>query len=73
MEQLTTIEELERKLRRIRQQIDDKPELEADLIETKALLLKAREETPERERVGPYSGLTRRELSKTGTCETDWF
>ena len=22
---------------------------------------------------GPYSGLTRSELHKTGTCETDWF
>lgn len=22
--------------------------------------------------VGPYSGLTRAELAKTGTCETDW-
>ncbi|WP_273208704.1 hypothetical protein [Marinobacter subterrani] len=23
--------------------------------------------------VGPYSGLNRRELAATGTCETDWF
>ena len=23
--------------------------------------------------VGPYSGLTRAELGRTGTCETDWF
>lgn len=22
---------------------------------------------------GPYSGLTRRELALTGTCETDWY
>lgn len=22
---------------------------------------------------GPYSGLTRRELAQSGTCETDWF
>jgi hypothetical protein len=22
---------------------------------------------------GPYSGLTREELRKTGTCETDWY
>lgn len=22
---------------------------------------------------GPYSGLTRSELAKSGTCETDWF
>jgi len=25
------------------------------------------------EPVGPYSGLTRRELRATGTCETDWY
>ena len=23
--------------------------------------------------VGPYSGLTRQELARTGTCETDWY
>lgn len=23
--------------------------------------------------VGPYSGLTRRELRATGTCEADWY
>lgn len=26
-----------------------------------------------RRSVGPYSGLTREELRRTGTCETDWF
>lgn len=25
------------------------------------------------EDLGPYSGLTRRELRATGTCETDWY
>lgn len=25
------------------------------------------------EALGPYSGLTRRELRATGTCETDWY
>lgn len=29
--------------------------------------------TPSAYRVGPYSGLTRRELRATGTCETDWY
>lgn len=23
--------------------------------------------------LGPHSGLTKRELAATGTCETDWF
>lgn len=26
-----------------------------------------------REQTGPYSGLTRSELRKSGTCETDWY
>jgi hypothetical protein len=25
------------------------------------------------EPVGPYSGLTKRELAASGTCETDWY
>lgn len=36
------------------------------------LLLKARKRAP-KEQVGPYSGLTRSELRRSGTCEADWF
>lgn len=25
------------------------------------------------EKTGPFSGLTKRELAMSGTCETDWF
>jgi hypothetical protein len=32
-----------------------------------------RKHTPNLKVVGPYSGLTRRELQQSGTCETDWF
>ena len=44
--------------------------LSDELNEAKAELLKLRSETPEL--VGPYSGLSRADLAKTGTCETDW-
>lgn len=44
--------------------------LSNELNEAKAALLKLRSETPEL--VGLYSGLSRADLAKTGTCETDW-
>ena len=44
--------------------------LSDELNEAKAELLKLRSETPEL--VGFYSGLSRSDLAKTGTCETDW-
>ena len=47
--------------------------LSDELIEAKAELRKLREESPEPEPIGRYSGLTRAELPKTGTCETDWI
>ena len=31
------------------------------------------QETQQTSNVGPYSGLTKQELAKSGTCETDWF
>jgi hypothetical protein len=44
--------------------------LSHELNEAKAELRKLRDKTPEP--VGRYSGLSRAELAKTGTCETDW-
>ena len=29
--------------------------------------------TPKQPKAGPFSGLTRDELRKSGTCETDWY
>jgi hypothetical protein len=63
-------------LRRMRQTIFDYPDdrqEQADRVlhYLKARVLRARQERSEP--VGPYSGLTRSELSRSGTCESDWF
>ena len=65
----------ERALRRMRSRIFDYPpakEAQADRVlkYLKARVLRSR--TKQRS-VGPYSGLTKGELLRTGTCETDWF
>jgi hypothetical protein len=40
----------------------------------KALQMRRKREYANQSRpVGPYSGLTRAQLAKSGTCETDWF
>lgn len=62
-------------LRRMRQRIFDYPpekEEQADKVLSylKCRMLRDRETTIV---VGKYSGLTREELARTGTCETDWF
>lgn len=44
--------------------------LSDELNEAQAELRSLRDKTPES--IGHYSGLTRAELAKTGTCETDW-
>lgn len=81
---MNTIESLERRVRRLRQAISRSPsflsdipesdedrERDAELKQALAELRSAREVEPQN--VGPYSGLTRSELGKTRTCETDWF
>lgn len=66
----------ERLLRRLRQRIFDYPpdkEAKADRViqAVKDRVMKqGRQPPPAR---GPFSGLTRRELAASGTCETDWF
>ena len=66
----------EQALRRMRQRIFDYPPEKQDqadrvLLYLKARMLRYRRVVPEP--VGPYSGLTRSELVRTRTCETDWF
>ena len=66
-------------LRRMRQRIWDydgtdqeaKAERVLRYLKKRALreLARSRENAPR----GPYSGLTRRELAMSRTCETDWF
>ena len=61
-------------LRRMRQRIFDYPQSREKQADRVLRYLKYRSL---RDKVsplaGPYSGLTRSELHKTGTCETDWF
>lgn len=66
----------EQALRRIRARIFDYPEHKEEqamrvLLYLKKRHLRYRENIPQP--VGPYSGLTRAELRKTRTCETDWY
>lgn len=69
---------LESFIARLRSQIGSLPEgdereaaLSAELTASLAEL-KAQREKPVPV-VGPFSGLTRSELARSGTCETDWF
>lgn len=65
----------EQALRRIRQRIFDYPESKEAQADRVLHYLKARYLRYQNKPVqsaGPYSGLTRAELRKSGTCETDW-
>lgn len=42
-------------------------------LEKKVAQQNAEDERTRHQRVGPYSGLTRAELARTGTLETDWY
>lgn len=67
----------ERAVRRMRVKVfsyDGTPkEAQADRVFEYLLKRAARERKRERKAVGPYSGLTRSELRRSGTCEADWF
>jgi hypothetical protein len=68
----------EKALRRMRQRIFDYPKHKQDqadrvLVYLKARMMRERKRQPDTEKRGFYSGLTRSELARTGTCETDWF
>ena len=65
----------EQALQQIRTKIFTYPEEKAEQAMNVLHYLKARH-MRQRESVaqqGPYSGLSRAELSKTRTCETDWY
>lgn len=62
-------------LRRMRQRIFSYPgqrEAQADRVLAYLKMRSLRDPGPVLS-VGPYSGLTRAELRKSGTCEADWF
>lgn len=63
-------------LRRMRQRIFDYPqprERQAGRVLNYLKCRSLRDRDKVSSPVGLYSGLTRSELHKTGTCETDWF
>lgn len=66
----------EQAVRRMRQRIFNYPDDRQDQADRVLAYLKARmmrKRQPDTEERGPYSGLTRAELARTRTCETDWF
>lgn len=65
-------------LRKIRQKIFDYPEHKEEqamrvLTYLKKRMIRERDKMRTEDIRGPYSGLTRGELRKTRTCETDWY
>ena len=66
-------------LRKMRQKIFDydntpnEKKAERVLRYLKKRVLRQRKQERENAPVGQYSRLTRQELAKTGTCETDWY
>lgn len=62
-------------LRRMRMYIFAYPDSEQDRADKVLCYLKERSLRDRRDGSAtlPYSGLTRAELRKSGTCETDWF
>ncbi len=63
-------------LRHMRQRIFDYPPEkgeQADRVLRYLIKRMLRERTGRKAATGPYSGLTRDELARTGTCEPDWF
>ncbi len=61
-------------VRKIRQSpklfADDSVKIDRVLAEAKRRMLATRKSET---KVGQWSGLTRRELAQSGTCETDWY
>lgn len=74
-----TVSKAELALRRMRQRIFDYPPEKGEQADRVLGYLKERVLGVgkgigrTRQETGPYSGLTRDELARTGTCEPDWF
>jgi hypothetical protein len=64
---------LVRNLRRHDLLFDSADDHKIHRILRKALTLQAKRFEQKKASVGRYSGLTKRELAQSGTCETDWF
>ena len=73
---LTRLEQYDRLIRRFRNdpRLWDEDDRVYNLLgKAQAMRRKLRKQDPEPRKVGPYSGMTKRELAMSGTCETDWF
>jgi hypothetical protein len=73
-----SLQTAQKALRDMRRKIFDYPddkEKQADRVLSylKVRMLRELDKVKPQERTGKWSGLTRGELSRTGTCETDWF
>jgi hypothetical protein len=73
MNRIKEYERLVRRLRRDPRLWDDDDRVHSILGRALARLASLRRSEPHDRKRGPYSGLTRSELAKSGTCEPDWF
>lgn len=71
---------IERRLRNLRVDVmdtdigsDEEKELHVEIESLKTELKRVRKTSRHREPRNPFSGLTREQLCKSGTCEPDWF
>lgn len=71
----TTTQEIEAEIRRIRGAMFTLSEYDQERAGESIDRLKRRlaDARKSEETKGQFSGLTRKELAKTGTCEADWF
>jgi len=66
----------ERLVRKIRQNIfnyEGEKDIQAGRLLERAKQKMLSNRKNEQPKTGQYSGLTRKELAKTGTCEPDWY
>lgn len=77
---MENMQKAEFRLHRMRSRIWDLPAAKEEqgarvlsYLKKRFLRVKAQVENMTPTIVGKYSGLTRKELARTGTCETDWF
>lgn len=75
-----SVGDAESKIRKLRQDVWNYPEgssgeqvIQAKIERAKKSLFRARNRAATQPKTGPFSGLTKSELRKSGTCETDWY
>ena len=78
MDESSELSAIEKEIRSLRQNMFNLTDAEQDVAgqriqQLKKKLIHLRSDYGNSEQRGPYSGLTRGELSKSGTSEPDWF